>query len=291
MELIRNFEHNKKLRGSFNELATNTFGISFEDWYEKGFWTEKYSPFSIVQNEKIIANVSANKVELIINNEKKRGIQIGTVMTHPDFRKLGLSRKLMEIVLEHYENQYDFMYLFANSTVLDFYPKFGFKRVPEHQFTMNIPSRIIPVRRVTKLNGTDSEVLNRIFQYSRGRLPVSFIFGSENSQELLMFYCLNVFSQDIYYIDDLDLFTIHMHDGETLHLFDVISQKEVTISDVINRIANEDTKNVVFHYTPDYGDIVISKKLIDTENDVLFIKIKNNLDLPEYFKHPITVQA
>ncbi|CAI9397045.1 hypothetical protein BACSP_04438 [Bacillus sp. T2.9-1] len=68
MELIRNFEHNKKLRGSFNELATNTFGISFEDWYEKGFWTEKYSPFSIVQNEKIIANVSANKVELIINN-------------------------------------------------------------------------------------------------------------------------------------------------------------------------------------------------------------------------------
>lgn len=40
----------------------------------------------------------------------------------------------MNKVLEEYENKYDYMYLFANESVLDFYHKFGFKPVEEHLF-------------------------------------------------------------------------------------------------------------------------------------------------------------
>lgn len=45
-------------------------------------------------------------------------------MTHPDYRGQGLAKKLLEHVIAKYEDQYDFLYLFANDTVLDFYPKF-----------------------------------------------------------------------------------------------------------------------------------------------------------------------
>jgi hypothetical protein len=30
---------NDVLRSSFNQLATDTFGIDFEVWYQKGYWT------------------------------------------------------------------------------------------------------------------------------------------------------------------------------------------------------------------------------------------------------------
>jgi predicted GNAT family acetyltransferase len=50
-----------------------------------------------------------------------QAIQIGTVMTHPDYRKKGLAKKLIEHITAIYEKQSDFIYLFANKTVLDFY--------------------------------------------------------------------------------------------------------------------------------------------------------------------------
>jgi predicted GNAT family N-acyltransferase len=47
------------------------------------------------------------------------------VTTHPDYRGKGLSARLVNKVLEEYENKYDYMYLFANESVLDFHLKFG----------------------------------------------------------------------------------------------------------------------------------------------------------------------
>lgn len=52
-------------------------------------------------------------------------------MTDPDYRGRGLSRWLIDRVLEDFEQQVDFIFLYANDSVLDFYPKLGFKRAPE----------------------------------------------------------------------------------------------------------------------------------------------------------------
>lgn len=131
---MKNYKNNEVLRKSFFELAVNTFEINFEDWYQQGYWGERYIPYSYVDGDQVIANVSVNILELIIHGEKKKAIQIGTVMTHPDYRGKGLSTRLMNKVLAEYENKYDYMYLFANESVLDFYPKFGFKPVEEHLF-------------------------------------------------------------------------------------------------------------------------------------------------------------
>lgn len=57
---MKDYKNNDALRKSFFELAANTFGLSFENWYQKGFWTERYIPFSFVEGDKVIANVSVN---------------------------------------------------------------------------------------------------------------------------------------------------------------------------------------------------------------------------------------
>lgn len=55
-------------------------------------------------------------------------------MTHPDNRHLGLAAKLMKHIIEKYEKDYDFIYSFANDTVLEFYPKFDFGQVQESNY-------------------------------------------------------------------------------------------------------------------------------------------------------------
>lgn len=56
--------------------------------------------------------------------------------TSPDTHKV--CRKLIEEVLKDWENNCDGIYLYANDTVLDFYPKFGFEKAKEYQCTKQI---------------------------------------------------------------------------------------------------------------------------------------------------------
>ena len=75
LNLVKGYQEHEGLRKSFNDLASNVFGISFEAWYQKGYWTPKYIPFSYIDGEKVVANVSVNQIDLVINGENKRGLQ------------------------------------------------------------------------------------------------------------------------------------------------------------------------------------------------------------------------
>ena len=65
-------------------------------------------------------------MNLIVNDKTVNGIQIGAVGTLPEYRNKGLSKYLMDLVLDKYQDSTDISFLFANETVTEFYPKFGF---------------------------------------------------------------------------------------------------------------------------------------------------------------------
>lgn len=281
----KDYKNNEPLRKSFFELATNTFGLSFENWYQQGFWSERYIPFSFVDGEKIIANVSVNILELIINGEKKKAVQIGTVMTHPEYRGRGLSTSLMNKVLEEYENKYDIMYLFANHTVLDFYPKFGFKAVEEHLFSMDFTPSRFEHTGIRKLNVSQADDLHLIHKFASERLPVSQRFGTDHTQGILMYYCLNVFNNDIYYLENEDAIAIYKKENNHMDVFDMINIGEVKIQDILTKIAGSDTETITFHFTPDYKGIDIKS---DISHGGLFVRTNGENFYPVHVKHPIT---
>jgi len=132
-----NYKEDITLRNSFNSLTEKTYGFNFEQWYEDGYWGDKYIPYSLLDGDKVVSNVSVNIMDFLILGEQKRYVQIGTVMTDEDYRGQGLCRALMEIVLKEWENKCDLIYLFANDSVLDFYPKFGFNVCDEYQYSIN----------------------------------------------------------------------------------------------------------------------------------------------------------
>ncbi len=291
LTFIKNYKNDEKLRKSFNELATEVFGINFEDWYQKGFWNNRYVPYSYIDGDKVIANVSVNLLDFVIDGKNKSAIQIGTVMTHPNYRNKGLSTSLMNTVLEEYEGNYDFIYLFANQNVLDFYPKFGFDSFNEYQFSMPYLSTHSDKTGIRKLDGNNMDDINLIYKIATERLPVSNLFGTINTQDLLMFYCIYVFESNIYYIEEESAIVIFEQEDKQVDIYDIVSNKEVNIVNVLSKITNSDTNKIVFHFTPDYKGINAQSELFNGD-DVFFIKMNGNDNyFPSELKYPITTKV
>ncbi|MGM1020539.1 MAG: GNAT family N-acetyltransferase [Bacillota bacterium] len=99
-----------------------------------GCWDDQYIPYVLLDGDCVVANVSVSLMNFDLLGENRKYIQIGTVMTHTNYRNQGLSRFLLECVLQDWYDNGDAMYLFANDSVKEFYPKFGFVPAQEYQF-------------------------------------------------------------------------------------------------------------------------------------------------------------
>lgn len=286
MEYVKGYRHDDRLRKSFCALAHATFGIDFEEWYQRGFWDERYIPHSYIHQHQVVANASVNLLTLVIDGEKRRAIQIGTVMTHPDYRKQGLSSRLMNQILQEYEGQYDIMYLFANDSVLDFYPRFGFRRVEEQQFSAAISPRPSTDRTgIRKLDISLPQDLDFATRMASLRQSVSRRFGTEDSTGIFMFYVLYVFGQDLYYLEEEDALVMYQQEDECLHVYDLVSSKKVDLQAIVAKLAGAETTKITFHFTPDDEEFVTERSLWDNG---LFVKAEGEALYPVQVKHPIT---
>ena len=283
-----NYKHNKMLRDSFNNLAEATFGgLNFEHWYECGYWDERYVPYSYADNGQIVANVSVSFLDFIVEGEMKKAIQIGTVMTHPDYRGQGLSAKLMNIVIETYEDECDFMYLFANDKVLDFYPKFGFKRASESTFELKVQPAEQPYT-LRKLNPNDDEQRAFIHEIAAARAPISQKFSTLNTPSLFMFYCLYVFEQEIYYIEENETIIAYKEDEGHIDIFDIVSKDVRTITEILSHIPNIEAKPFRLHFTADEATEAIAT--LDSSTN-LFVRTFGSFTYPPSVLHPYTSRA
>ncbi|MEX1030692.1 MAG: GNAT family N-acetyltransferase [Paenibacillaceae bacterium] len=232
-QFIKDYKGIEQYRLSFNELAHRTFGIDFESWYQRGCWNDRYINYSFLHEHKVIANVSVNLMDIILDRQVYSAVQIGTVMTDPAYRNQGLSRRLMEIVIEKYRTSCNFMYLFANKSVLNFYSKFGFTQALEPTYSFDLKPVVTNIPIIRKLNIHSQEDWNLLLKLHSLRTPISSQCGVMNAEGIFTWYCLNVFSDDIYVLEDLSTVVIYQQEGHLLHLYDIVSAKEVRLSELV----------------------------------------------------------
>ncbi|CBH28390.1 GNAT family N-acetyltransferase [Listeria seeligeri] len=288
-QLISDYKDNELYRKTFNDLAESIFDINFEEWYKQGFWNDKYVCYSYLDKNKVIANVSINKMDLIYQGNDYRALQIGTVMTHPDYRNQGLAQELINHVISKYEQDYDFFYLFANDTVLDFYPKFGFERVEESSFTVDATSLKKRNYKIKKLNPDDELDFQLISRIVSNRVPLSSILDVKNSEDLLMFYLLIALRDAIYYIEELDAIVLYEQEEEDLYVLDIISTKKLDIVEVLGFLANKKIETIHVSFTPEKNKYIDAAYIIETE-DMLFMR-PNLFTADPYFLFPATSHA
>ncbi|WP_371362413.1 hypothetical protein SRRS_35630 [Sporomusa rhizae] len=276
-ELVSDYRCDEQLRESFNKLVINVLEGDFRNWYSRGYWNEKYIPYSFVDQGKVISNVSVSEMSIIIEGKKYKGIQISTVMTDENYRHQGLAKKLMNHIIEKYEDHCDFLYLFANDTVLDFYPKFGFERLDESDFFLDIVKSSIQPNskaKIKKLSIDAEEDLKLMEKFALNRKPISTILGVESHDSLSMFHFTLVFEESIYYIEELETIVIMEEDKDILHIYDIITLNDQDIKLILESVINESMEKVQFYFTPDFKLEGMTSKVAPFDDDALFIRSK-----------------
>ena len=230
MEILKHYRENASLRCSFNALAEATFGLNFENWYQMGYWTDNYDPHSIWLDGKIVANVSLNRTDMVIGGERKRLYQLGTVMTDPAYRNRGLIRAIMEEI-EKDTADADGIYLFANDTVVDFYPKFGFVPGKEYLFTRAVTqageNRMVPAAMAAPENREKLAAAMKRSTFQTGCTMV-------DNPGLIFFYAAQFMQDCVYYCEDLNCWAIAEQEEGELLLHCVFTSENVSLNTVIS---------------------------------------------------------
>jgi GNAT superfamily N-acetyltransferase len=264
---VVDYKNDDRLRKNLNSLTSKVYGFDFEDWYLNGYWGDYYIPYSLLDGDSIVSNISVNVINFLVKGEERTYIQIGTVLTVQENRNQGLSRFLLEKVLAEWRGKCDLIYLFANDSVLDFYPKFGFNRVEEYQYSKEIDLEV-SLSDVTKLNMSDNE--NK--KFLRDKINLSFPYSQVSVIEnpsIVMFYYTAFLEDNVYYVKDLDAIAIADIEQDTLYLKDVFCEKEESLDRLISELINQDIKKVVLGFTP--KDKTSFDENILISEDVLFI--------------------
>jgi GNAT superfamily N-acetyltransferase len=262
--------------------------VSHRSWYEQGWWSDDYMPYSIIENNTIISNVSVSKMEILVDGKIKTGIQIGAVGTIPKYQNQGLSRHLMEYVINKYDSIGDLIFLFANDSVLDFYPKFGFRPVKEVLFRLkSIPRATYAAR---KLVLSDKNESNLIREYVNQRQTLTRLFGAINYRYVTHWHLINIFPDNIVYIEDNGVICICKEENRKLHLWDVIYTKPIDINSVLSKvIRNKDLREIHFYFPPDQLSFDYDE-VIEDEDSHLFVRGDFEVEGRE-FKFPVTAQT
>lgn len=241
---IKAYKDNDKMRTRLNELTEKTFGFDFENWYSNGFWGDKFIPHSLIDDDKVIANVSVSLMDFDLDGTEKHYIQIGTVMTDKNYRGQGLSRYLMERVIDEYKESSDGVYLFGNDSVINFYPKFGFIRSKEYQYSKDVYS-INNIKKIQQVDMSD-KVKSKAF-FNTVSNSISNDRFTMNNLGLIAFW--TIWSSSVYYLAEEDAYIIADAEGENLFIKQIIAGHKVNLETVINSFGN-DIKNVRLGFTP-----------------------------------------
>ncbi len=314
--LVTRFENDDALRTSFNVLTKRTYGFDFEKWYQRGYWTAKYLPYALVCEDEIVANVSVNIMDFEFNGEIKHYIQLGTVMTDPQYRGLGLSRFLMDIILKEWESKCDLIYLFANDSVLDFYTKFGFEIRKEYRYVKcnemdkdksykdksykdkshmdEFDNATLEIDKENftfiKLDLSDSEHQNLLLDIvTANKLKSNFM--PVFNPYLVMFYSLNFMNECFYYSEKYKAVVVAEPSEEETIIYGIYSKLEVEMERLIDSYvrAFSLSQNIYLDFSP-INCAEYDLKLYKDENSTLFVKAGKE-DLPNQVIFPTLSHA
>lgn len=263
----KRFQNDDTLRGAMEALARKTFdGLSFKKWHALGYWSENFMPYALFEGERCAANIMASLFHVAFRGTDKTYLQLGTVMTDPEYRRMGLSRFLMREIFSDWEHTCDGIYLYANDGVVDYYPKFGFIEEHEYQYRTNVAGRKGEIRKLDIDDGAD-----RALFYEKCRLGNPFsALTMPGSADIVMFHALMFQKDNLWYLPGCDAAAVAKKHGRTLFCFDIFCEPGPALGDVTALLSGEGDAEVVFGFTPK-AEYACSANLYQEEDNHLFV--------------------
>lgn len=246
MRFIKGYQRDKELRVSFNELAKSTFSIDFEDWYQKGFWNGNYIPYSYFEQGKCVSNASINLMSLIIDDAVVRVGQIGTVMTHEDYRGRGFAQDLIEKIVEDNRAECEVFFLCAEKRAYGLYERCGFEHRIENSYVVDMTA-------YSKIGKPLEPVALSPELFIEAKLsskPLSRKLSSVDDVHVALFYYNLGFDKTIYELER-GTYVIFEIEESKLYLYDIYSKKDMDIEMLLTKITPMGVKEVHLMFIPD----------------------------------------
>ena len=261
--------------------------VSFRRWYELGGWGESYRSFAMAEGSQIVANASLQRMNIILRGCALTGWQLGAVGVVPEWRGKGLQRPLMERLLASIPAG-DITFLFANDTVLDFYPRFGF--APHSEAVFAAEHGVMPsgerLRTLSIDRSEDRALLARVAAHAR---PVTNEFGARDYYGVLLWYWANFYDGCFHYCEADDAIIVAEQEGATLRVCDVLASRPVELRSYLPRIASAPAQRVEFGFNPGswWPD---AKAVAEYRDSPLFVRGEHALPAAP-FKFPMLAQT
>ena len=246
MPILFNNSNNKAYQRRLNALLSPIF-FDFTFWYDLNLWDERYESYGLaLDNEDgpIVSNICVFKTKLLWRGKPTEALSVGAVCTDPQHRGKGYARLLMEHVMARYPNTP--MYLSANESVLDFYPRFSFRPVGEKLpvLVCAIDNPCPPV----KLAFDDPKVA----RYVRERKVFSNVLDCANTDSITMFHIhLGPYKACLYEIPACQTLVVASQEGATLCLHGLFALRPVRWEELAAHLPFAGVGRVEFGFVPD----------------------------------------
>jgi predicted N-acetyltransferase YhbS len=261
--------------------------LDFRSWCSRGGWTRAYEVHGVAQAGEIVASVSVMRMRVLIGGREVRGAQLGAVGCIPELRGRGLMRPLLERVLAQLEAEADLVWLYANDQVLDFYPRFGFRRARESEFELELPLEPAPVP-APRLDLDDPSQRGAWLSACARSLPPTERFGTRDHGSVALWHALNFHPHDVRVLGEGDTYAVAVQRGDALHLLDLAAPRRFDLLPVLPRLIREPIARVRFGFCPERW--CPAARAVEPSDEALFVR--GELALPaEPFKLPALAQT
>lgn len=182
-------------------------------------WEEVSTPFvHRAADGEVLAHVGLIPLPLILEGSPARAATVHAVACHPEHRRQGLYRGVMDELLDHAASRFDTLLLTTEHP--EYFTPFGFQVVEECAFTVEPGGSGLRPPAILDLDREgDRAVAHRILG---AREPVSRVLGVGPERAVFLF---NEARAGIRHIPELDTLLCLEEDGDTVRLFDVAAPR------------------------------------------------------------------
>ena len=221
--------------------------LDFHRWRARGEWTEHYRAFAVVEHDVVVASVSVATMSLVVEGCELVGYQLGAVGCRYDRRRTGLAAQAMDAALQFCGTAP--MMLFANPTVLDFYPRFGFEAAAQHAFSAEHVAAPTGAR-AGMIDPSGAEGRAALHAAAGRALASTSRFGAVRYDDIIAWYVDNDLARPLRVLDNGALVFAAVEQG-TLFIDDVLSETQFDLLPEVPRLIDEPVTRVEFGFSPE----------------------------------------
>ncbi|UZW62793.1 GNAT family N-acetyltransferase [Lysobacter enzymogenes] len=210
--ILRVLDHtDTALHPAYCEYVASVFSqADFRRWCEWGQWAPGYLAYSLFEDGRVVANASTMRQRLIVDGEEILAFQFGAVGCLPQHRGRGLARRAMQAALAGCGDAPAL--LFANDSVLEFYPRFGFAPAPQSLFEAAHALAPAP-QRAPQRDLADADVRERFLAVAARAVPLGRRFASRDYGRTATWYAANGYAAPLFEVDADTWVFAHEQDG------------------------------------------------------------------------------